>query len=67
MPPGARPFHDFFGNSARFGRQTVKYDAFVNAVIPDFQISHLGVATNVLSVGANALTRDIFGLRLVGA
>src|SRR4029079_11105911 len=67
MSPVARLTHDLFGNSARFGRQMVEDGAFVDAVIPDFQVSHFGVATNMFSVRADALTGRVFGFRLVGA
>jgi hypothetical protein len=52
---------------ARLGRQGVEHRPLVDAVIPDFEIAHLGEAADALAVGTHDRTGGIRGDILVAS
>src|SRR5438309_42767 len=59
--------YDVEGASAQLRAQAAKNGAFVNAVIPHFQISHLGVPKDALAIKAYTFTYCPFALCSVRA
>jgi hypothetical protein len=54
MSLGACLVEQLFGTAAQAWRQGFEHRAVVDVVVPDLQVPHLGVASNVLAIAAHA-------------
>ena len=67
VPLGPCLVHHLHGGALPLGRQRVEHGAFVDAVVPDLEVSHLGIAPHPLAVGPYDRLRRRLGFLLVAA
>jgi hypothetical protein len=67
VPLGPGLVHHFQGVALRLGRQGVEHGTLVDAVVPDLEEAHLGVAPHALAVGPHDRLRGRLDIRLVSA